>query len=149
MVSVGYVTEGRGQDVLIRALPRVLAEFPDARYVLVGDPFPRPQDLAYRQYLAGLISQLKLQREVTLAGHLEDVADVYAAADLLVGHHYHHQVAVRHYALPFQLSERDGRRRDLVLHVERAPPPHLVDAGGVADELTAEPVARPAGGVAR
>ena len=84
LASVGYVTEGRGQDVLIRALPEVLAEFEDARYVLVGDPFPRPQDLAYRQYLIGLIAQLKLGDSVILAGHLENVADVYAGADLVV-----------------------------------------------------------------
>ena len=67
-VSVGYLTEGRGQDVLIRAMPEILAEFPDAHYVIVGDPFPRPQDLAYRQYLVGLIAQLRLQGSITLAG---------------------------------------------------------------------------------
>jgi glycosyltransferase involved in cell wall biosynthesis/GT2 family glycosyltransferase len=84
LVSVGYLTEGRGQDVLIRAMPEILAEFPDARYLIVGDSFPRPQDLAYRQYLVGLIAQLKLQHAITLAGHLEDVEDVYAAADVIV-----------------------------------------------------------------
>ncbi len=84
LVSVGYLTEGRGQDALIRAMPEVLAEFPDAHYVIVGDPFPRPQDLAYRQYLVGLIAQLRLQGSITLAGHLEDVEDVYAAADVIV-----------------------------------------------------------------
>ena len=84
LVSVGYLTEGRGQDLLIRAMPEILAEFPDAHYVIVGDPFPRPQDLAYRQYLVGLIAQLRLQRSITLAGHLEDVQDVYAAADVIV-----------------------------------------------------------------
>jgi glycosyltransferase involved in cell wall biosynthesis/GT2 family glycosyltransferase len=84
LVSVGYLTEGRGQDVLIRAMPEILAEFPDARYMIVGDPFPRPQDLAYRQYLVGLIAQLRLQHAITLAGHLEDVEDIYAAADVIV-----------------------------------------------------------------
>ncbi len=84
LVSVGYLTEGRGQDVLIQAMPEILAEFPDARYVIVGSPFPRPQDLAYRQYLVGLIAQLRLQGSITLAGHLEDVEDVYAAADVIV-----------------------------------------------------------------
>jgi phosphatidyl-myo-inositol dimannoside synthase len=84
LVSVGYLTEGRGQDVLIRAMPEILEEYPDAHYVIVGDPFPRPQDLAYRQYLVGLIAQLRLQGSITLAGHVEDVEDVYAAADVIV-----------------------------------------------------------------
>ena len=84
IASVGYLTEGRGQDLLIRAMPEILAEHPDARCVIVGDPFPRPQDLAYRQHLVGLIAQLRLQDRVLLAGHVEDVADVYAAADVIV-----------------------------------------------------------------
>ncbi|MDX6581461.1 MAG: hypothetical protein QOI10_645 [Solirubrobacterales bacterium] len=84
LVSVGYLTEGRGQDVLIRAMPEILEQFPDARYLIVGDPFPRPQDIAYRQYLVGLIAQLKLQRSIILAGHHEDIADVYAAGDVIV-----------------------------------------------------------------
>ena len=84
LVSVGYLTEGRGQDVLIRAMPEILEEFGDAHYLIVGDPFPRPQDLAYRQYLVGLIAQLRLQGSITLTGHLEDVEDAYAAADVIV-----------------------------------------------------------------
>ncbi len=39
---------GRGQDLLVRAMPAILERVPDARYVLAGDPFPRPQDVAYR-----------------------------------------------------------------------------------------------------
>ena len=84
LVSVGYLTEGRGQDVLIRAMPEILEAFPEAHYLIVGDPFPRRQDLAYRQYLVGLIAQLRLQGSITLAGHLEDVEDAYAAADVIV-----------------------------------------------------------------
>ena len=52
--------------------------------MIAGEPFPRPQDLAYRQYLVGLIAQLKLQDSVILAGHVDELADLYAAADLVV-----------------------------------------------------------------
>jgi glycosyltransferase involved in cell wall biosynthesis len=84
VAAVGYLTEGRGQDLLIRAMPAVRAAFPQARLVIAGESFPRPQDRSYRQYLVGLISQLKLQDAVTLPGHVDQVADVYAAADLVV-----------------------------------------------------------------
>jgi glycosyltransferase involved in cell wall biosynthesis len=84
IAAVGYLTEGRGQDILIRAMQAVRAAFPQARLVIAGEPFPRPQDRAYRQYLVGLVSQLKLQDAVVLAGHVDNVADVYAAADLVV-----------------------------------------------------------------
>src|SRR5680860_120392 len=75
---------GRGQDLLVRAMPAIRAERPGVRLVIAGGPFPRPQDRAYRQYLRGLIAQLKLQDEVLLAGHVDDVAGLYAAADVVV-----------------------------------------------------------------
>lgn len=84
LASVGYLTEGRGQDVLIRAMPAVRAARPDVRLVIAGHPFSRPQDHAYRQYLIGLIAQLKLQDSVILAGHVDAVADLYAGADVIV-----------------------------------------------------------------
>ena len=84
LASVGYVTEGRGQDVLLRAMPAILERLPGARYVLAGDPFPRPQDLAYRERLLALIDELGIGYAVIVAGHFEEVADVYAAADVIV-----------------------------------------------------------------
>ena len=82
--SVGYVTHGRGQDVIIRAMPRILERVPDARFVLAGDPFPRPQDLAFRVELMELIAELGLERSVIVTGHYEHVADIYATADAIV-----------------------------------------------------------------
>ncbi len=84
LASVGYLTEGRGQDVLLRAMPSILARLPEARYVLAGDPFPRPQDLAYRDRLLALVEELGIGDAVIVAGHFEEVADVYAAADVIV-----------------------------------------------------------------
>jgi glycosyltransferase involved in cell wall biosynthesis/GT2 family glycosyltransferase len=84
LASVGYLTKGRGQDVLVRAMPAILERVPEARYLIAGDPFPRPQDLAYRDRLAELIAELGLERAVILAGHVEDVAGLYAAADVVV-----------------------------------------------------------------
>lgn len=84
VASVGYLTDGRGQDLLVRAMPAVLEAFAEARCVIAGSPFPRPQDLAYRQYLVGLIAQLKLQERIVLAGYVDDAADLYAAANVVV-----------------------------------------------------------------
>jgi glycosyltransferase involved in cell wall biosynthesis len=84
LASVGYVTAGRGQDVLVRAMPGILERVPEARYVLAGDPFPRPQDIAFRDRLVELISELGLEGSVIVTGHYEKVADVYATADVIV-----------------------------------------------------------------
>jgi glycosyltransferase involved in cell wall biosynthesis len=84
LASVGYVTAGRGQDLLVRAMPMILERLPEARYVLAGDPFPRPQDIAYRDELLALIDELGLSDSVIVAGHYERVADLYASADVIV-----------------------------------------------------------------
>jgi len=84
VASVGNLTEGRGQDLLIRAAPAILASVPDARILVAGDPFPRPQDLAYRESLVELIEALGLVGSVLLVGHVEGVADLYAGADVIV-----------------------------------------------------------------
>jgi glycosyltransferase involved in cell wall biosynthesis len=84
IAAVGNITEKRGQHVLIAALPIIRAEHPAARCLIVGDPHPRPQDRTYRERLGELARRLGVQDAVTIAGHQERVADVYAAADLLV-----------------------------------------------------------------
>jgi GT2 family glycosyltransferase/glycosyltransferase involved in cell wall biosynthesis len=84
LASVGYLTEGRGQDVLVEAMPAILEQRPDAHYLICGDPFPRARDIAYRERLLELIAKLGLERSVTVVGHVENVAAVYAAADIVV-----------------------------------------------------------------
>ncbi len=84
LASVGNITEGRGQDVLVRAMPAVLERRPDARCLIAGDPFPRPQDVAFRDRLLELIDDLELADRIVVAGHVEEIADVYAAADVVV-----------------------------------------------------------------
>ena len=84
LASVGYVTQGRGQDTLVRAMPAILERLPEARYVLAGGPFPRPQDIAYRESLIELIDELGVAGSVIVAGHYEHVADLYASADVVV-----------------------------------------------------------------
>ena len=84
LASVGNLTEGRGQDVLVRAMPSILERIPDARCVIAGDPFPRPQDIAFRRRLLDLVDRLGLSDSIVVAGHVEEIADVYAAADVVV-----------------------------------------------------------------
>jgi glycosyltransferase involved in cell wall biosynthesis len=84
VAAVGNLTYNRGQDVLIAALPAIRARVPAARALIVGDPHPRAQDLAYRDDLATLAARLGVADAITFAAHEEGVADVYAAADVVV-----------------------------------------------------------------
>ena len=40
---MGHVSERKGQEIVIRALPHVLAKLPDAHYAMIGLPTLRPK----------------------------------------------------------------------------------------------------------
>ncbi|MDP8908843.1 MAG: glycosyltransferase family 4 protein [Chloroflexota bacterium] len=84
LAVVGNVTPARGQDVVIRALPALRAEFPRIRCVIAGVPHQRAGDLAYREELATLARRLGVDDVVSFVGLVDPIADLYAAADVVV-----------------------------------------------------------------
>lgn len=81
---VGNVTPVRGQDVMIRALPEIRRALPRACCVLAGDPHPRGSDVEYRDGLLGLACELGVADGVTFVGNVDNMADMYAACDVVV-----------------------------------------------------------------
>ena len=74
---VGYLLPEKGQELLIRALPLVVARYPDATLVLAGDgPCRGP--------LERLAAELGVAPAVEFAGHVEDVAAVYRSLDVFL-----------------------------------------------------------------
>jgi glycosyltransferase involved in cell wall biosynthesis len=84
LVMAGSISRGRGQDVLLRALPGLRERFGDVRVVIAGEPHPRRVDRAYRQELEDLARTLGVGQAVVFAGFVEAMADLYAAADVVV-----------------------------------------------------------------
>jgi glycosyltransferase involved in cell wall biosynthesis len=84
IVVVGNISAGRGQDVLLRALPKLRARVPELRCLLVGAPHPRCVDHEYRSELETLVRSHGLDDVVRFTGFVDRVADVYAAADVVV-----------------------------------------------------------------
>ncbi|WP_374686924.1 glycosyltransferase family 4 protein [Promineifilum sp.] len=79
LLTVGQVGERKAQDVVIRALPRVVAACPDALYVMVGLPRREAE-------FAALAAELGVADHVRFAGMASDDAllRTYQAADLFV-----------------------------------------------------------------
>ncbi|GGU67937.1 glycosyltransferase [Lentzea flava] len=71
VVCVGRLAPQKGQDLLLAAWPKVLANVPDAQLVLVGDG---PMRTEWQQG----------QESVLWWGHTDAIADFYAAADVVV-----------------------------------------------------------------
>ena len=92
ILCVARIDPLKGQDRLIQALPSVLEKIPDAKCVLVGDGSMTKEVLKAdekRQYelrLRSLVSDLKLARYVTFAGHISrgDLMQAYEACDVVV-----------------------------------------------------------------
>jgi glycosyltransferase involved in cell wall biosynthesis len=81
---VGNLSRGRGQDVALRALPLVRRSLPEARLLVVGLPHPRPVDREYAAELRRLADELGVAGDVVFAPPTDAMADVYAAADVVV-----------------------------------------------------------------
>jgi len=74
---VGRLTHDKGPDLFVRAIAQLLPEFPDARYILVGEGPYRPQ-------VQRLITDFALDDDVHLLGQRQDMPAVYASCDLMV-----------------------------------------------------------------
>jgi len=79
LLTVGAVTERKGQEVVIRALPLLLAAGLDVNYWIVGVPFERPR-------LAALAAELGVGERTHFLGAVprEDVNLAMRACDLFV-----------------------------------------------------------------
>jgi glycosyltransferase involved in cell wall biosynthesis len=81
-VSPAMVNRGiKGHDVLLKAVPLVLAKLPDARFVLVGDGWGE-RGKAYRLEMEALAASLGIAHSVTFLGHRLDVPDLLAGFDV-------------------------------------------------------------------
>ncbi|MBR0829716.1 glycosyltransferase family 4 protein [Bradyrhizobium manausense] len=73
----------KGFDDLIAATPRILAEFPDTRVVLVGNGWGEG-GTAYMQEMRQLVDELGLSEKIVFAGFRRDTAGILRGADVAV-----------------------------------------------------------------
>ena len=73
----------KGHDVLLRAVPRILASVPDAIVLMVGEGWG-PDGRAYQASLEALAAELGVGPAVRFVGARSDVRDVLAAFDVSV-----------------------------------------------------------------
>ena len=79
---VAHLHPKKRPEDLIQAAPQVLAEFPTARFLIVGGTHPAPP--GYFEGLVQLVADLGLREWVIFAGFRHDVAEFYTAFDMLV-----------------------------------------------------------------
>jgi glycosyltransferase involved in cell wall biosynthesis len=90
LLTFGLLAPGKGIEHVIAALPTILAEHPDALYVVLGATHPqlvRSEGEAYRERLAGLAAELGVQDRVLFLDRymaLPELLAFIAAADLYI-----------------------------------------------------------------
>lgn len=92
ILNVGRMDPMKGQDRLIKAMPAILRELPDARLVLVGNGsfssskkggLGLSKGAQWRAALEALTKELGVEKHVTFTGHLDDddIPAAYVACD--------------------------------------------------------------------
>jgi glycosyltransferase involved in cell wall biosynthesis len=79
--NVGMIRPDKGQLVLVEAAPLVLAERPDARFVIVGQG---TGILKRGINVRNAIDRVGLADKIIMTGYRWDTPDVYAACDMIV-----------------------------------------------------------------
>lgn len=79
IVSINRLVERKGNDTVIRAMPKIISEVPDAVYV-IGGAGP------YLEKLRSLVKELHLESKVVFLGTVsgDDLAKVYQMGDVFV-----------------------------------------------------------------
>ena len=80
LITVARLVPHKGQDTIIRALPKVASQFPHVRYVIIGEGVDETR-------LSGLANNLGVEGNVIFAGALSDtdLPEAYATSTIYVG----------------------------------------------------------------
>lgn len=79
---VGRLVSTKGQHIFVQAVARIAAQFPTARFWIVGATLFNYE--YYAQELRDMVVQLGLQEQIVFTGYRTDLAKVLAAMDLFV-----------------------------------------------------------------
>jgi glycosyltransferase involved in cell wall biosynthesis len=85
---IAQITPWKGQDTVLRAFARVVAEFPSAQLLFVGEtkfvgPDVRFDNRAFKAELERLVEVLGLHESVTFMGERRDIPALAAALDVI------------------------------------------------------------------
>ncbi|MFX1466707.1 MAG: glycosyltransferase family 4 protein, partial [Promethearchaeota archaeon] len=113
ILSVGRLIKRKGYEYLLNAIPKVLRDFPESLFVIVGDG---PE----RTHLTQLINKLEINDNVLFLGNVsnENLPEIYANSDLFILPSLHEGLGIVYLeamasGLPI-ITTNSGGMRDLI-----------------------------------
>jgi glycosyltransferase involved in cell wall biosynthesis len=81
---IGNIRQWKGQQIVLEAVKRLLAQFPNCKCLIVGDISSSALDDAYYQSLKKFIRENSLEKNIQFTGFQHDVVSIIHALDILV-----------------------------------------------------------------
>jgi glycosyltransferase involved in cell wall biosynthesis len=111
--TMSRLSPERGIQYLIKAMPDVLNEFPDAKCLIAGNG-------QYKSFLLDLIRNLNIDRSVRLVGYIDDIRSYYDNIDVFVSPAIEEAfglaiVEAQLMGLPVVVAS-DGGPKEIILH---------------------------------
>lgn len=88
--SFGLISEGKGYEYVIKALPKIIKKHPNLLYLIVGETHPvvtQEEGERYRRYLKRIVKELGLQKNVKFYNKymtLQEIIQYLKASDIYV-----------------------------------------------------------------
>jgi len=124
VLYVGHLSPRKGLQYLFKAVPKVIKEFPQVLFVVLGGTPKFVEGRDYRQIWSNLVSMLKVSRNVFFAGEVrhKDTLDYYSLADVFVFPTLYEGMAkalleAMAYGLPI-IATNVGGNPDAIVHEE-------------------------------
>lgn len=86
ITTVGMLSRIKGQEYFLRAAPKILGDFPEVKFILVGDvaSIPFESSSAYSTQLQRIVKEEGLEDNIIFTGFRRDVMEIMLASDIIV-----------------------------------------------------------------
>ena len=82
--NIGRITSWKGQHYFLEAMADIIAQYPNTKVLIVGEPGQSSKDKKYFDELQELAQKTPLFGQVIFTGNRNDVAEIMAASDIVV-----------------------------------------------------------------
>lgn len=91
ILAVGRLETRKGSHILSRAIPKVLVEFPRAKFVFLGEDSPMASYSSFKEYLMDIAKKTRSEHSIRFIDKVNEtkLTELYSASDVVVSASMH------------------------------------------------------------